>query len=167
MQCRDGHCMSFFPQFWDAYGNKRNRKNAEAKFPKAVRTVAKSQNLNQDRAVKFLIERAATYRSWCVTTGVFQKNAPTWLLGENWDDELAGSDTGCSNGVVHSDAASEWTKLQAALKQYNWPEHRHKLQDAVSRRAIEAAAATSWGDVQNPDDGTFSTFQRHFAGSAT
>ena len=71
-----------FDEFWDTYGNKKDRKRCVV----AYRAALKKPGVTPD----LLIASAAAYIAWQVSEGKhpqFTKHPTTWLNGECWKDE--------------------------------------------------------------------------------
>ena len=71
-----------FPEFWDAYGKKVKRADAEKKWAKAIRKADPD----------LIIAAAASYVAWERANnegGRYIADPSTWLHGERWNDERA------------------------------------------------------------------------------
>lgn len=79
---RDADPLDRFPEFWDAYDKKVDRKRAEQKWKAALK--------KRDVTPDVLIDAARAYVARQSQAGKhpeFTKNPDTWLNGENWNDE--------------------------------------------------------------------------------
>lgn len=100
--------MDRFPEFWDAYAKKTNRKAAEAKWRLALK--------RKDVTPDLLIEAAHAYVTWERANnegGRYVMDPAKWLNGHRWEDERPARRL--RPAEQHQGRASQWLQLAADL----------------------------------------------------
>lgn len=101
-----------FEEFWDAYGKKVKRADAEKKWTKAL----KKPGVTADR----LIAAAGTYVAWERANnegGKFIADPSTWLHGERWNDERSARSAAPSRVQQHLALAQQLAAEQPTIPQ--------------------------------------------------
>lgn len=100
-----------FQEFWDTYGNKVKRPDAEKKWCAALKKPGVTPDM--------LIATAAAYVAWERANnegGKFIAHPSSWLYGERWRDERKDV-----QAPQHQGRASQWLQLAADLGDDNPP----------------------------------------------
>jgi len=110
------HSLKYIPahfgDWWSLYPRKESKAEAEKAFPKAIKAIAATQNLSQDEAVEWLLERTRTFAASEKGQGAYCPHGSTWLNQRRFDDDPAVWKERTKNGQHRTGAGQVFTGEQ-------------------------------------------------------